>query len=141
MKLAAKALKQHEDSLTRVLHNTMPGLVQLSSEQTAQVTLSSVGADDRILTAGQRHRSLVRPDAFHVSVIFLPTSAFLDRVADILPAGVDIANASSNILDEFVLKVYLPQLDEKVSTLFHQAVTGACSSALLVDLIIFRSRE
>jgi len=105
----------------------MPGLVQLSSEQAVQVTLSGVGTDDRILGAGQRHRSLVRPNAFHVSIIFLPTFAFLDRVAEILPAGVDIANASSNILDEFVLKVYLPQLDEKVSTLFHQTITGACT--------------
>jgi exocyst complex component 4 len=101
----------------------MPGLVQASAESTVQATLSSV-ADDRLLGAGQHHRLIIRPDAFHVSVLFQPTLAFLDRVSDVLPAGVDSARESSTVLDDFVLKVYLPQLEEKVSYLFHQAVTG-----------------
>ncbi len=50
--------------------------------------------------------------------------AFIDRVMEILPSGFEAARASSAVLDEFVLKVYLPQLEEKVSLLFHQAVTG-----------------
>jgi len=45
-------------------------------------------------------------------------------VMEILPSGFEAARASSAVLDEFVLKVYLPQLEEKVSLLFHQAVTG-----------------
>jgi exocyst complex component 4 len=105
----------------------MPGLAQASSEQTVQVTLSSVGSNDRMLGVGQRHQTLVRPDAFHVTVLFQPTLAFLDKVVDILPAGVEAVSASSDILDEFVLRVYLPQLEEKVSMLFQQAVTGVCA--------------
>jgi exocyst complex component 4 len=124
MKLAAKTLKQHEDELTRVLRDTMPGLVLAPSEQSVQNSLSSVGTDDRTLGIGQRHRSLIKPDAFHVSVLFQPTLAFLDRMVEILPPGVDAARSSSAVLDEFVLKVYLPQLEEKVSYLFHKAVTG-----------------
>lgn len=124
MKLAAKTLKQHEDELTRVLRDTMPGLVLGPSEQSIQTTLSSVGTDDRILGIGQHHRSLIKPDAFHVSILFQPTLAFLDRVVEILPPGVDAARSSGAVLDEFVLKVYLPQLEEKVSSLFHRAVTG-----------------
>ena len=73
---------------------------------------------------GQHHRLLVHPNAFHVSVLFQPTLAFLDRIADILPSGLEAARASSAVLDEFVLRVYLPQLEDKVSTLFHQTVTS-----------------
>ncbi|OBZ79924.1 putative exocyst complex component sec8 [Grifola frondosa] len=122
-KIATKILKQHEDELTRVLKDTVPGLVQ-GSENAVQATLAAVGTDDRLIGVGQHHRLLVHPDAFHVSVLFQPTLAFLDRISDILPSGLAAARASSIVLDDFVLKVYLPQLEDKVSLLFHQAVTG-----------------
>ncbi|KAI9057726.1 hypothetical protein FKP32DRAFT_1607095 [Trametes sanguinea] len=122
-KFATKALRQHEDELTRVLKDTVPGLVQ-GSESAVQATLAAVGTDDRLMGTGQHHRLLVHPNAFHVSVLFQPTLAFLDRISDIFPAGLEAARASSAVLDEFVLKVYLPQLEEKVSALFHQTVTS-----------------
>ncbi|KAJ6519646.1 Sec8 exocyst complex component-specific domain-containing protein [Mycena sanguinolenta] len=122
-KITNKALRTHEEELTRVLKDTMPGLVQ-SSESTVQAALSTVGTDDRLLGAGQHHRLIIRPDAFHVSVLFQPTLAWLDRVSDVLPSGVESARESTAVLDDFVLKNYLPQLEEKVSFLFHQAVTG-----------------
>jgi len=126
MKLAKKSLKSHEDELTRVLKDTVPGLVQGSSENASQAAVSSVGSEGRLLGVGQRHRLLVRPDAFHVSVLFQPTLAFLDRVSEVLPSGIESTRSSSAVLDDFVLKAYLPQLEEKVSLLFHQAVTGLC---------------
>ncbi|KAL0951436.1 hypothetical protein HGRIS_008128 [Hohenbuehelia grisea] len=124
LKYTTKTLKGHEEDLMGMLKDTVPGLVQGSAETSLQTTLSSVGSDDRLLGAGQRHRLLVRPDAFHVTVLFRPTLCFLERVADILPFGTESARASSVVLDEFVLKVYLPQLEEKVSTLFHEAISG-----------------
>lgn len=125
MKFTAKALRNHEDELTRVLKDTMPGLVQGVSENTVQATLSNVGTDDRLAGVGQHHRLIIKPDAFHVSILFQPTLAFLDRVSEVLPSGVESVRSSSAVLDDFVLKVYLPQLEEKVSSLFHQAVTGS----------------
>ncbi|KAI0652072.1 Sec8 exocyst complex component-specific domain-containing protein [Trametes meyenii] len=122
-KFATKALRQHEEELTRVLKDTVPGLVQ-GSENALQATLAAVGTDDRLMGTGQHHRTLVHPNAFHVSVLFQPTLAFLDRISDVLPAGLEAARASSAVLDEFVLKVYLPQLEDKVSALFHQTVTS-----------------
>ncbi|KAK7064373.1 Sec8 exocyst complex component-specific domain-containing protein [Favolaschia claudopus] len=122
-KITNKTLRAHEEELTRVLKDTMPGLVQ-SSESTVQAALSTVGTDDRLLGAGQHHRLLIRADAFHVGVLFQPTLAWLDRVSDILPSGVESARESTAVLDDFVLKNYLPQLEEKVSFLFHSAVTG-----------------
>jgi exocyst complex component 4 len=66
---------------------------------------------------------LVKPDAFNVSVLFQPTLAFLERAGSIMPVGIE---DESSGLDEFVVKVYLPQLEEKVSDLFQLAVTCAC---------------
>jgi exocyst complex component 4 len=123
-KLITKSLREHEDELNRVLKDTVPGLVQGSSETAVQATLVTVGTDERLLGIDQHHRLLVKPDAFHISVLFQPTLAFIDRVTGILPSGFESARASSAVLDEFILRVYLPQLEEKVSLLFHQATTG-----------------
>ena len=73
-----------------------------------------------------------------MSVLFQPTLTFLERVVACLPAGVAEgmnvekeegqgtrgAGGGSMFLAEFVVRVYLPQLEEKVSSLFHQAVGG-----------------
>jgi len=124
MKLASKALRPHEDSLTRVLNDTMPGLVAGPSGDAIQATSIGVRTDEHILGADQHHRLLIRPDAFHASVLFQPTLAFLERITEVLPFGVESARTTSAVLDDFVLKIYLPQLEEKVSDLFHHAVTG-----------------
>jgi exocyst complex component 4 len=124
LKLTAKSLREHEDELNRALRDTVPGLVQGSSETPVQATFATVGTDERLLGTDQHHRLLVKPDAFHITVLFQPMLSFIDRVMEILPSGFEAARASSAVLDDFVLKVYLPQLEEKVSLLFHQAVTG-----------------
>lgn len=76
-----------------------------------------------------------------MSVLFQPTLSFLERVAVCLPDGVaegmggekeegqgTRGGGGSMFLDDFVVRVYLPQLEEKVSSLFHQAVGGKLSS-------------
>lgn len=103
----------------------MPGLVHASSDNAVQATLATVGTDDRLGREGNHHRLLIRPDAFHVSILFRPTLAYLDRVSGILPSGLDAARSASAVLDDFVLKIYLPQLEDRVSELFQQSVTGA----------------
>ncbi|KAJ4002503.1 exocyst complex component sec8 [Lentinula boryana] len=124
VKLTSKMLRTHEDELTQVLKDTMPGLVQGTAENTVQSALSTVGTDDRLLGAGQHHRLLIKPNAFHVSVLFEPTLAFLDRVRSVLPSDIESVRESGAVLDEFVLNIYLPQLEDKVSYLFHQAISG-----------------
>jgi exocyst complex component 4 len=101
----------------------MPGLAPIAAGDPSQTIISSV-TDERILGGDQHHRLLIRPDAFHVTVLFQPTLSFLHRVADILPAEIQASQTSSSVLDEFVLNVYLPQLEEKVLDIFRHAVTG-----------------
>ena len=123
MKITNKALRPHEDSLTRVLKDTMPGLAPTATSDTSQTIVTSA-TDERLLGTDQQHRLLIRPDAFHVTVLFQPTLSFLQRVSEILPSGIESPQTSSVVLDQFVLNVYLPRLEEKVSDLFHEAVTG-----------------
>jgi exocyst complex component 4 len=125
LKLTGRLLRRHEEELTIALKESVPGLVQGTTEQSAQSTTAQLGNDDRLLEAGH-HRVLIKPDAFHVSFLFQPTLSFLDRVVEILPSGVDAARASSAYLDEFVLNIYLPQLEEKIQSIFHHAVSGTC---------------
>ncbi|KIY45798.1 hypothetical protein FISHEDRAFT_48635 [Fistulina hepatica ATCC 64428] len=124
LKLTTRTLRSYEEELTRVLKDTVPGLVNASSETTVSTVMTAIGSDDRMLGAGQHHHLLIKPDAFHVSVLFQPTLAYLERITGILPSGRESARALSSVLDDYVLKVYLPQLEEKVSSLFLQAVTS-----------------
>lgn len=137
VRLTNKALKRHEEGLTRVLNDTMPGLAPGSSGDTIHsASITSVGADDRIMGTDHHHRLLIQPDAFHVSVLFRPTLSWLDRIAAALPPGIDLIRSSSSVLDEFVLKIYLPQLEEKVTDLFLRAVAGMLLYCLLYVLPI-----
>lgn len=122
-KSIAKTLKRHEEELTRVLKDTVPGLVQGTSDQATQTSLSTIGADDRFLEAGH-HRVLIKPDAFHINALFRPTLCFLERVSEILPNGSEAARSCSSFVDEFVLNVYLPQLEEKVQAIFQSTISG-----------------
>lgn len=122
-KVTNKVLKPHEDGLIQVLKGTMPGLAPSGVGDNAQTIVTNL-TDDHLLGSDQHHRLLIRPDAFHVTVLFQPTLSFLQQVSESLPSVLESARASSTVLDEFVLKVYLPQLEEKVLDLFHDAVTG-----------------
>jgi exocyst complex component 4 len=125
-KLATRTLKPQEDELNRVLKDTVPGLVSGSTTDPAQQNTLALAIDERFASAVQ-HRLIVSPDAFHVPVVFHPTLVFLERTIEVLPSGIGLAErirASSAFLEEFVLKIYLPLLEEKVQELFHKAVTG-----------------
>ncbi|KAI6007185.1 Sec8 exocyst complex component-specific domain-containing protein [Pisolithus albus] len=124
IRASTKVLRRHEGELIRSLRDTMPGLAHSSSESTIQTALSIVTTDDHTPDPGQHHRLLIKPDAFHISVLFQPTLTFLSRIADVFPHDMDNARSMAELLDDFVLKVYLPQLEEKVSLLFHHAISS-----------------
>ncbi|KAI6162039.1 Sec8 exocyst complex component-specific domain-containing protein [Pisolithus thermaeus] len=124
IRTSTKVLRRHEGELLHSLRDTMPGLAHSSSENAIQTALSIVTTDDHAPDPGQHHRLLIKPDAFHISVLFQPTLTFLSRIADVFPHDMDNARSMAELLDDFVLKVYLPQLEEKVSLLFHHAISS-----------------
>ncbi|CAG8757762.1 25105_t:CDS:10 [Gigaspora margarita] len=76
------------------------------------------------ITAG--HRLVVKPDAFNVSVLFKPTSAFLDKVKTMLPPSDHRSSEDfTTFLDDFVSNVFLPQIGDKIFELFHKATSEA----------------
>lgn len=151
-KVSAKLLKKQDDELSRVLKETVPGLVTsgpVEGSMAHQVSGSAL-LDDRLIGAlGQHHRTLIAPDALHVTVLFQPTFSWLDRVNSRFPSSLAVSTSNAqSLLDDFVLEVYLPQLEEKVQTVFQESVSApdafhedpgwkALSSAPLVKVIIF----
>lgn len=98
---------------------------------TTGVGTGSVGGRGRGVESytGAGHRLLVKPDAFNVSVLFQPALAFVERVAAVMPseAAGETSRGFSAFLDEFVQDIFLPQLEDKVQTLFSGA-TGHTDS-------------
>ncbi|GAA6019965.1 hypothetical protein JCM11491_006723 [Sporobolomyces phaffii] len=145
---SSKALKPYEDSLNVALKSAVPGLITegvnggpLSTTTTSALIAASSTAADFSNGIGRAsnhlngtHKALVPADAFNVSVLFGPTLSFLERAKEVLPGGLiglddDLSTAGGTngfggFLDEFVLKNFLPQLETKVETVFHQAVGG-----------------
>ncbi|GAA5911557.1 hypothetical protein JCM5296_007207 [Sporobolomyces johnsonii] len=135
---SSKLLKAHEDSLNRALKAAVPGLITNGAPSTtttsalivASTDPSAGGGGGRASGLNGTHKALVPADAFNVSVLFGPTLAFLERVKEIMPGGLvgdDETTASTSFggfLDEFVLRTFLPQLEDKVASVFHQAVGG-----------------
>ncbi|GAA5933851.1 hypothetical protein JCM1841_001318 [Sporobolomyces salmonicolor] len=135
---SSKVLKAHEESLNRALKAAVPGLITDGAPSTTTTSALIVASTDPLAGGGGgrgsglngTHKALVPADAFNVSVLFGPTLAFLERVKEIMPGGLvgdDETTASTSFggfLDEFVLRTFLPQLEDKVASVFHQAVGG-----------------
>ncbi|KAK6906905.1 hypothetical protein I203_100894 [Kwoniella mangroviensis CBS 8507] len=116
-------IKPIDDQLQQALRVSVPGLVsmQVAGESTLTVLTD---ADDRYSSAG-KHRTLIPPNAFNVTTLFQPTISLIQRATFIVPPGFeDATGAFSTVLEDFVVKVFLPQLDERVTASFQQAVSG-----------------
>ncbi|WFC96136.1 Xaa-Pro aminopeptidase [Malassezia brasiliensis] len=124
------AVRRAEDTVDAALRTFVPGLVGQEATRQAPSALlhDAPGALARPEEyTGAAHRLLVRPLTFTVSVLFQPTLAFIERVAEILPA--DAAGSSARgfggFLREFVQMMFLPMLEDKVQQLVSTATHGA----------------
>ncbi|EKD18973.1 uncharacterized protein L3040_008561 [Drepanopeziza brunnea f. sp. 'multigermtubi'] len=64
------------------------------------------------------HKSLVEPSVFNMSLLLPPTLGFLQRLKNIVPPGSDLATSTlTSFLDNFLVNVFLPQLDETLGNL------------------------
>ena len=63
-------------------------------------------------------KSLVEPSVFNMSLLLPPTLAFLQRLKIIVPPGSDLVTSTlTSFLDNFLVNVFLPQLDETLGKL------------------------
>ena len=64
------------------------------------------------------HKSLVEPSVFNMSLLLPPTLGFLQRLKNIVPPGSDLATSTlTSFLDNFLVNVFLPQLEETLGKL------------------------
>ncbi|KAI8915401.1 Sec8 exocyst complex component-specific domain-containing protein [Powellomyces hirtus] len=67
------------------------------------------------------HRLLIDPDPYNILTVFEPTSGFVRRMEEHL--GVKFGNLKT-FLDEFILSVFLPQMENRVLHYFNTYVNG-----------------
>ncbi|KAF8859664.1 hypothetical protein BDZ45DRAFT_620873 [Acephala macrosclerotiorum] len=64
------------------------------------------------------HKSLVEPSVFNMSLLLPPTLGFLQRLKSIVPPGSDLVTSTlTSFLDNFLVNVFLPQLEETLGKL------------------------
>ncbi|KAL1410158.1 exocyst subunit [Vanrija albida] len=117
-------IKEVDEGLKQSLRASVPGLINLQSGDNVNVLSGGSASDDRVSAAGG-YRTLTPANPFNVTILFQPTLAFINRATAIVPPGFeDDMSRFGTVLEEFVVNVFLPQLDEKVTASFQQAVSG-----------------
>lgn len=67
---------------------------------------------------GGMNKPLVEPSVFNMSLLLPPTLVFLQRLKGIVPPGSDLATSTlTSFLDNFLVNVFQPQLDETLGKL------------------------
>lgn len=117
------------DALEGIVQATVPGLTSNSRKQIADNKRQRHGAEE----IGSRrttlmsyndgkmlgtHKPLVEPSVFNMSLLLSPTLIFLQRLRTIVPPGSDLATSTlTTFLDNFLVNVFQPQLDETLAKL------------------------
>lgn len=116
-------IKEVDEALKQSLRASVPGLINLQSGD-VNVLSGGLASDDRVTAAGG-YRTLTPANLFNVTILFQPTLAFISRAVAIVPPGFeDDMSQFGTVLEEFVVDAFIPQLKEKVTASFQQAVSG-----------------
>ncbi|KAM5444703.1 exocyst subunit [Microsporum ferrugineum] len=111
---AASDLKAEQDELAEILRASVPGLVPKSR----QMFSTSDTNNSNQQSSGTGHKLLIEPSVFNISLLLPPALSFIHRLKEIVPPSSDIvASTLTSFLDEFLINVFQPQLDEAVSEL------------------------
>jgi len=106
------------EDLESILKASVPGLVSGSGQA------KGVAADDKNQQtdgAATGHKLLIEPSVFNMGLLLPPSLAFLQRLKDIVPPRPDIKTSTlTSFLDDFLVNVFLPQLDETLMKLSSQ---------------------
>jgi exocyst complex component 4 len=124
-KVMNQDLGAYEQTLTQAMQTHVPGLVALT-ENGVQARLAVTNLNEDGSTTIRNHRLLVPANPFNASILFQPYLAFITSAKETIDLNSTEEDDSSigTFMDEFIQRVYLPQLEEKVTNLFQQAVNG-----------------
>jgi hypothetical protein len=118
-----------EQSLTRAMQTHVPGLVTIT-DNGVQARLAVTRLDEDGIGQAKTHRLLMPPDPFNVAILFQPYLAFVAaarETVNLSPLDEEHGEIGT-FMDDFIQKVYLPQLEEKVTNLFQQAANSESPS-------------
>ena len=119
-------MNQEQEELDKILQASVPGLVNKSQRR----SVTSNSADRRITyeTRAAGHKLLVEPNVFNIGVLLPPSLSFLQRLKDVVPPDSDIAVSTlTSFLDDFLVNVFNPQLDDTITELCSQIFMDSSS--------------
>lgn len=109
MDTKASELSQERDDLELILRSSVPGLVSDSKRPEDMTTNNSNNLDG----SATGHKLLVAPSVFNMGILLPPSLDFLNRLKEVVPPGSDIVMSTlTTFLDDFLVNVFHPQLDE-----------------------------
>ena len=112
-------LAAEQEALEQILQTSVPGLVSKSLRRSGVSHSNNNVANDGP-AAG--HKLLIQPNVFNISLLLPPSLSFLQRLKDIVPLDSDIAVSTlTSFLDDFLVNVFHPQLEETVTELCAQS--------------------
>lgn len=107
-------MKAEREELDELLRSSVPGLVSKSRQKTT----TSDTPQSKQGNSGTGHKILIEPSVFNMSLLLPPSLSFIQRLKDIVPVDADIATSTlTSFLDDFLVNVFLPQLDDTVADL------------------------
>lgn len=111
-----------KEDLDYILKSSVPGLVEgKRASDTGQVNGTNT-ADG----GATGHKLLVEASVFNMGILLPPSLAFLNRLREVVPPTSDIVMSTlTSFLDDFLINVFLPQMDETLAELCAQAFIEA----------------
>ena len=112
-------LAKDQRDLDQILEASVPGLVSKSQRPSnGSQGLTGSNRDGPVAS----HKLLVEPNVFNIGSLLPPSLTFLQRLRDIVPHDADIAMSTlTSFLDEFLVNVFHPQLEDTVTELCNQS--------------------
>lgn len=118
------------EALDGIIRAAVPGLTSVSRKgadnkkgslvvpRSDPAARKSTGAGYGMNQGSGTYKSLVEPSVFNMSLLLPPTLVFLQRLKNIVPPGSDLATSTlTSFLDNFLVNVFQPQLDETLGKL------------------------
>jgi exocyst complex component 4 len=116
-------LISEREGLESILKTSVPGLVSDSKRTTSLDASNNVPTNDGSATG---HKLLVEPSVFNMGILLPPSLIFLDRLKQVVPPSSDIVMSTlTSFLDDFLINVFLPQLDETLVDMCSQSFIEA----------------
>ncbi|KAK5170835.1 hypothetical protein LTR04_003094 [Oleoguttula sp. CCFEE 6159] len=113
-------LTTERENLEFILKTSVPGLVSDSRQTDGTASNDTSAVHDGSATG---HKLLIEPSVFNMGILLPPSLAFLNRLKEVVPPGTDIITSTiTSFLDDFLINVFHPQLDETLGDLCVQTL-------------------